>query len=139
MSAAFVVDASVALTWLFKDEATANTDALLMRLEQETALVPSWWFLEIANVIGLAERKGRISEADSAVFISELLKLGIEVEPLAPEQPFSHYLPLARKFALTCYDSMYLELAQRRQLPLASLDEQLRDAASRCGVALLGK
>ncbi|MBX3412237.1 MAG: type II toxin-antitoxin system VapC family toxin [Pirellulales bacterium] len=130
MSAAFVVDASVALTWLFKDEATESTDTLLVRLEQETALVPSWWFLEIANVVGLAERKGRITEVESARFISDLLKLGIEVELLSPEQPFSQFLPLARKFALTCYDSMYLELAQRRQLPLASLDEQLHKAAS---------
>ncbi|HVY16433.1 MAG TPA: type II toxin-antitoxin system VapC family toxin [Rhodopila sp.] len=45
---------------------------------------------------------------------------------------------LADRFRLTAYDAVYLELAQRRQLPLASLDEDLRRAGSTLGVTLLG-
>lgn len=57
MSAAFVVD-SIAMAWLFNDEATPKTAVLLNRLATETALVPGWWFIEITSVLGMTERKG---------------------------------------------------------------------------------
>jgi len=60
MSAAFVVDCSIAMAWLFHDEATPKTAALLSRLATETALVPAWWFIEITNVLARTERKGRL-------------------------------------------------------------------------------
>ena len=59
MSAAFVVDCSIAMAWLFHDEATPKTTALLNRLAIDTALVPDWWFIEITNLLAMAERKGR--------------------------------------------------------------------------------
>ena len=61
MNPAFVLDCSVAMAWLFKDEATPKTAELLNRLATEIALVPAWWFVEITNVLALAERKGRIT------------------------------------------------------------------------------
>jgi predicted nucleic acid-binding protein len=78
MSASFVVDCSIAMAWLFHDEATAKTTALLNRLATETALVPAWWFIEITNVLAMAERKGRIMAKQSDAFIADLSKLGIE-------------------------------------------------------------
>lgn len=57
MSAAFVVDCSIAMNWLFSDEATPKTAELLNRLATETALVPAWWYVEVTNVLALAERK----------------------------------------------------------------------------------
>jgi len=45
MSAAFVLDCSIAVAWLFNDEATPKTGALLTRLTTETALVPAWRFI----------------------------------------------------------------------------------------------
>ena len=78
MSAAFVVDCSVAMAWLFHDEATPRTAALLNRLATETALVPAWWFIEITNVLAMAERKRRITPTQSDTFIADLSKLGIE-------------------------------------------------------------
>jgi predicted nucleic acid-binding protein len=139
MSATFVVDCSVAMSWLFSDEATAHTSKLLDRLEEETALVPGWWFLEVANVLAFAERKGRITPAQSAAFIDELSKLAIEVDSESPDWVFERLLPLCRTHQLTSYDALYLELAVRRNLPLATLDEPLRRAAKKLGVKLLGR
>jgi predicted nucleic acid-binding protein len=139
MSAALVVDCSVAMTWLFADEATQRTTKLLERLDTDSALVPAWWFLEITNVIALAERKGRITPAQSAEFISDLGALGIEIDTEAPDRALGHLLPLCRAHDLTSYDAMYLDLALRRQLPLATLDEPLRKAAKMLGVKLLGR
>lgn len=138
MSAAFVVDCSVAMTWLFEDEATAATDDLFERLEDETALVPGWWFLEVTNVLAIAERSGRITSDKSQQFIDDLAKLDIEVDDAPAERAFDHLLPLCRAHQLTSYDAMYLDLAQRRRLPLASLDKPLRKAAKKLGVQVLG-
>lgn len=138
MSAAFVIDSSVALTWLFKDESTPRTNELLGRLYSEGAIVPSWWFVELTNVMALAERKGRISPAETTAFIAELSKFDIDIDAEASSRAFTHLLPLCRGHHLTSYDAIYLELALRLQLPLATLDEPLRKAAKKLGVKLLG-
>ena len=80
MNAKFVVDCSIAMAWLFHDEATPKTVALLNRLATETALVPAWWFIEITNVLAMAERKGRIIAKESDAFIADLGKLVFERE-----------------------------------------------------------
>lgn len=139
MSATLVVDCSVAMAWLFQDEATAQTTTVLERLGTETAVVPGWLFLEITNVLALAERKGRITPAQSAEFIGELSKLDFESDVESVERAFDHLLPLCRTHQLTSYDALYLDLAVRRGLPLATLDEPLRGAAQKLGVQLLGK
>jgi predicted nucleic acid-binding protein len=138
MNAAFVVDCSIAMTWLFHDEATPKTTALLNRLAVDAALVPAWWFIEMTNVLAMAERKGRITPAQSDAFIADLSKLGIERDDEAPDRAFTHLLPLCRAHRLTSYDAIYLELAIRRSLPLATLDDDLRKTAKKLGVSLLG-
>ncbi|HOB73812.1 MAG TPA: type II toxin-antitoxin system VapC family toxin [Phycisphaerae bacterium] len=137
MSASFVIDASVAMAWCFLEEATPATSELLDRMETETAAVPAWWFLEVTNVLALAERRGRITPAQVAGFIALVEDFGLEVDDQAPARAFTHLLPLCRSHGLTSYDAVYLDLALRRGLPLASLDEELRAAAEACGVKLL--
>jgi predicted nucleic acid-binding protein len=139
MSAAFILDCSLAMTWLFEDEATAETTKLLDRAETETALVPAFWYLEIANVIAVAERRKRITLVKSSEFLSQLSKLDLEVEPESTERAFDRLLSLCRTHGLTSYDAVYLDLAARRRLPLATLDEPLRKAAKKLGIKLLGK
>jgi predicted nucleic acid-binding protein len=138
VSPAFVVDCSIAMAWLFNDEATPKTAALLNRLATQTALVPAWWFIEITNVLAMAERKGRIKPTESDAFIADLSKLGIERDDEAPDRAFTHLLALCRRHRLTSYDAIYLDLAVRRNLPLATLDDALRKAAHKVGVRLLG-
>ena len=138
MNPAFVVDCSMAMAWVFHDEATPRTADLLNRLATETALVPAWWFIEITNVLAMAERNGRITPAQSDAFIADLGKLGIERDYEAPDRAFTYLLALCRRHRLTSYDAIYLDLALRRNLPLATLDEDLRKTAKKLGVRLLG-
>src|SRR5437879_3814712 len=119
MTPAFVVDCSMAMAWLFHDEATPKTADLLNRLATEPALVPAWWFIEITNVLVMAERNGRITPAQSDAFIADLGKLGIERDDEAPDRAFTYLLALCRTHRLTSYDAIYLDLALRRNLPLA--------------------
>jgi predicted nucleic acid-binding protein len=132
-----VLDASVALSWCFKNEATAVGDEVLERLAVETASVPAIWHLEIANVLALSERRGRIRPANSSEFIALLESLVIVVDEEISSHAFGQVLDLARAEKLTAYDAAYLELAMRLGIPLASKDTDLCDAAERLGVIVL--
>ena len=132
-----VLDASVALAWCFKNEATAAADTVLERLATETASVPAIWHLEIANVLVMSERRRRITPANSTEFIALLETLVIVVDEDTPSRAFGRVLDLAREERLTAYDAAYLELAMRLGLPLASKDADLCDAAERLGVSVL--
>lgn len=100
--------------------------------------MPGWWFIEITNVLAMAERKRRITPAQSDAFIADLDKLGIERDEAAPNRAFTHLLALCRMHKLTSYDAMYLDLAVRRNLPLATLDDDLRKSAKKLGLSVLG-
>jgi predicted nucleic acid-binding protein len=136
--AIFVVDASAGLAWCFEDEANSWTDGLLERLRQgDRIVVPAHWPNEILNGLLVASRGKRIKPDQPALFWDELARLPIETEP--PLTPFQAQtvLALAEKHGLTVYDAAYLELASCRQLPLGTLDSDLRKAGQTEGVALL--
>ena len=132
-----VLDASVALSWCFKNEATTAGDRVLERLANEAASVPAIWHLEIANVLALSERRGRITPANSSEFMALLETLVIAIDEETPSRAFGRVLDLARAERLTAYDAAYLELAMRLGIPLASKDADLCDAAERLGVDVL--
>ena len=132
-----VLDASVALSWCFKNEATATADRVLERLATEAASVPAIWHLEIANVLALSERRGRITPANTSEFIALLETLGVVIDAETPSRALGRVLDLARAERLTAYDAAYLELAMRLGIPLASKDADLCDAAERLGVNVL--
>lgn len=138
MKPAFVVDSSVALAWCFHEEATPATIALFHRMADDIALVPSWWFLELSNVLVLGEKKRRITPAEITEFIEIVDRFNLEIDNEGPGRAFTHLLPSCRTYNLTSYDALYLDLAIRRQLPLATLDKDLRTAAKKLGVKLLG-
>ena len=127
------------MAWLFPDKATLQTTELLKCLSSDTALVPSCWVVEVTNVIAIAERKSRITLVESATFIAHLGTPGFEHDDQGPARAFANLLPICRAHHLTSYDALYLDLAVRRHLPLATLDEPLRKAAKKLGVELLGK
>lgn len=137
-ASSFVVDASIALSWCFEDEASALSDSVLTRLERESGIASPMWPLEVANGLRSAERQGRIDEGAVPAVSRLLLALPIRVEEAVPlEVALDRVLPLARSFGLTAYDATYLDLAMRHGLPLATMDEQLARAALAAGVALV--
>ena len=99
--------------------------------------MPLLWFIEIANVLALAERRGRITVAESAQLIGLFETLDIEVDGETASLAFTRILDLAREQRLTAYDAAYLELAMRLGVPLASKDRDLCDAAERVGVTAI--
>jgi predicted nucleic acid-binding protein len=134
----FVVDSSVALTWCFEDERTPATTALLHRAGETGATAPQHWPLEALNGLMMAERRKRLDAAHRQHLAGFLRDLPITLDAETAIQVWTTTQRLAGRFRLTIYDAAYLELAQRRNLPLASLDRELRTAGTALGVPLLG-
>lgn len=131
-----VLDASMALSWLLRDESNARADAVLVQLEAAPAHAPQVWPLEVANGLWVAERRGRIQESQVRQGLEDLLALPVLVETSEPFRVFRELLPLARRHGLSVYDAAYLDLAARLGLPLATLDDNLARAARESGVEL---
>ena len=134
MKADFVLDASVGMAWCFEDKASDYADTVLEQLVSRAALVPAIWPLEVGNVLVGAERRRRISEAESVRFLELLRQLPIEVENAEMGRMFGAILTLAREETLSTYDAAYLDLAMRVGLPLATQDSALQQAAATHGV-----
>ncbi len=132
----FVLDCSVALAWLFQDEAGPDTDQLLRELRDDdsNAIVPDLWRLELGNTLTQAERRGRVTAAQLTTALELVRGLPITTDAETDNRAFREILNLARTTSLTTYDASYLELAMRRGVPLATLDKALIRAAR--GVAV---
>lgn len=124
-----VLDSSVSLAWVFEDEATEAVDQIFETAITSGAVVPGIWRLEVANGLRMAVRRRRIDMAyvSSALVRLEALPIGIDAETNL--HAWKATLALADRFDLTLYDAAYIELAQRRRLPLATLDRKLAQAA----------
>jgi predicted nucleic acid-binding protein len=132
----FVLDGSLALAWCFPDEKAAYPQTVLDSLADAPAFVPSLWHLEVANALLMGERRKRCTPADVQKWLSFLGSLPITVDDETVARSWNDVLGLARSQNLTVYDAAYLELAARRGLPLASLDDRLNSAAGAVGVAV---
>ena len=137
MTEHFVVDNSVVMSWCFKDETNKYADAILHKLSEARAVVPSIWPLEVVNVLLVAERRKRLSEADSTRFITLLTQLPIIVEQERPENMMKELLTFARANNLSSYDASYLDLAMKRGYPIATSDNKLIQAARKIDVQIL--
>jgi predicted nucleic acid-binding protein len=132
-----VLDSSVTLAWLYSDEITESIRRVFEAVAEQGAVVPALWKLEIANSLTVAVRRGRIGRDFRRAALSDLAMLEIATDPHT--EAWGQTLELADRCDLTVYDAAYLELALRRRLPLATLDEKLRVGAAGCGVEVLGK
>lgn len=133
-----VLDSSIALTWIYADEGDEHTDGVLQLVTRSEAWVPAIWRLEVANSLQQGIKRDRIDRDDRDRGLEDLSTLRIHIDPYTSAHAWSRTLELSSRFSLTVYDAAYLELALRRGLPLATLDRELRAAASAAGVPLLG-
>lgn len=132
-----VVDASVALAWVHGDERTGVVEAVFRRIGRTGAVVPAVWPLEVANALTMAIRRGRTSSALRDRALSDLTEVPIRIDDETNAHAWTATVKLADLHGLTVYDAAYLELAQRRRFPLATLDKELRLAAEKSGVETL--
>ncbi len=134
----FVLDCSVTLSWFLEDEATSSTDRIQDSLALDSeAYVPALWIFEIGNVFIVSEKRKRIQREKINQYFENLRKLPIHVEPAPTIHLITKIVDLARKFNLSVYDASYLELAIRKNFPLATIDKKLSQAAKISKIHLL--
>jgi len=133
----FVLDASIILAWCFTDEAPDDADQALGKLDHEDAVAPAIWPLEVANALRMAERRGRLDLADLTRVRDLLTALPVQIETVALGAALGDISEFARRLDLSAYDAAYLELAARRGLPLATIDDRLKRACAEAGVELV--
>ncbi|MQT14025.1 type II toxin-antitoxin system VapC family toxin [Segnochrobactrum spirostomi] len=129
-----MLDASIALSWLFEDEWTDAGRTVLLQVSAEGAFVPSIWHLEVANGLRSAVRRGRCDDAYVGESLGRLARLPLVVDGLTATQAWGATRDLSSRHQLTPYDASYLELALRRGLALASCDKRMIEAATREGL-----
>ena len=132
----WVVDASVALAWVFEDEARPETDALLDDAMFERVLAPSLWRLEVANALLTAQRRGRMSYETALDRFNWLMSLPLRIAAAPDRRDALNAFGWAQGHGLTAYDAAYLDLAFWSRAPLATLDRRLAGAARKAGVAI---
>lgn len=131
---AFVLDCSVTMAWVFPDEASASTDALRESLVEDSAFVPALWAVETGNVLLTATSRGRIAKDDWRQLRESLQALPINIDPVSTDRVRGAALELADACRISAYDAMFLKLALRLRLPLATLDRELAAEAQASGV-----
>ena len=133
-----ILDSSATLAWIYGDETTEAIRQVFYEVAENGAVVPALWRLEVANSLTIAIRKRRIDPDFRRAALADLALLDITTDQQTDSHAWTDTLNLADQFRLTVYDAAYLELARRRELPLATLDQELRTAATATGVTLLG-
>lgn len=134
---AFVADASVAIAWVHPAQATAESDALLEAMAEGALLdVPALWPIEVANALTVLVRRRKLAAADRDTALGWFRGLAVRIDHEAASLAFSRLADLAMQYQVSIYDAAYLELAERRRLPLACLDGPLKKAAAAAGLPL---
>jgi len=131
-----VLDASTALGWMVDAPAPLVSLRALHLLQSGTiGVVPELWYNEVSNALIMAERRGRATTQLVSAHLDDIERLAafLEASPTTP----SAFIAAARQSRLTANDAAYFELALRRNLPLATLDDKLRAAAQKAGIELL--
>lgn len=131
-----VVDASVALAWVLPDEARREADAVLEAVEDLGGLAPIFFKVEVANVLSMAVRQGRIEAGQRQGAIEALDAMAFVFDTQGLDRVWNDVIELAERHQLTVYDALYLEAAQRRDLTLATFDKALQRAAQAAGVPI---
>ena len=124
-----VLDSSAALAWVFSDESAPEMDVVFDQVAERGAVVPSLWILEIANALTVAVRRERITRNERDDALADLAALDVSIDQETEQHAWKATLQLADRHGLSVYDASYLELAQRKRLPLVTLDHALVRAA----------
>ena len=131
-----VIDNSIVLAWCLADEEHHVAEQAMHLTAENGAVVPGIWRYELWNALIVNERRGRLTAEDARQTLADLAEMRIERDGDHDE---ARLLALARQWGLSAYDAAYLEVAVRRRLAIASLDNRLVDAATGADVPLVGR
>jgi len=86
-------------------------------------LAPALWEAELANVIWMATRAGAISAEDAPAKLALAARLGIQ--SIASRTLWHGALVRSLQSGVAVYDTLFVELAVREDVSLATFDQKL--------------
>lgn len=135
MTLAFVLDASIAASWFLPDEQSEAAESLIGALDGSSGLVPSLFWFEARNLFVMAERRGRLPAGAALTATLKLRSLPIDDAGAGNDVAI---VDLALRHGLSAYDASYIALAKSSELPLATADQRMAQAALAEGVEIVG-
>jgi len=126
-----VVDAARAASWLLPDEASKEGEKILVAYEggELQFHMPRLWNYEVMNLLLMARRRKRLDDDGFAEARDIFGGIQCEFHEQSDAVCRRRIFQFADRHQLTAYDAAYLELADRLQIPLYSLDGKLLKAA----------
>lgn len=137
MTDAWVLDASIAIRWVLEDQALQETDDLLARVSVDDVHVPDIWRYEVAQVVVRQHRACGLADYRALELANRLYGLALVVDQPLTWSQMLHCIGWSTRLGVKLPDAVYVDLAYRRGLPLATLDRQQADAAKRLGVQVI--
>ena len=132
------MDASVGVSWVVPSQSSSAAEGLLEEVASgKPFVVPGLWMFEIANALLVLTRGKKVLPQQCVRARAALSRLHPVIDDEGPRLALQRIWELADKFSLSIYDAVYLELARRKSLPLASRDTGLRAAAKKYGIPVL--
>ena len=132
-----VIDASLTAAWLLAEKNFSATTDLLDLLSRDSLLAPPHWLTEVGNAIRKAVRTHRILSEDVRSIVAVLTSLDVAIVPPLRMSEVTDLVHFALEHGLSVYDAAYVRLAAARQVPLATLDDAMKTAARKIGVAVV--
>ncbi len=123
-----VVDTNVVAYFLLETESVRDECERFWR-HVEHALAPASWEAEITNVLWMAVRKKLIDLPEGLRRLDLARSLGIESVPVSTL--WHGALARAATSGVAAYDALFVELAEREGIPLATFDGPLTKAFPR--------
>jgi predicted nucleic acid-binding protein len=131
---ALVVDASVAVGRIARSQATPLTNAALSAIKRESGRIPAYFGIEIARALRNQERRNLLTSDVVDRGVVELRLLPLREDGSRSFDILRDVVALARSHQLRIADAVYLELARRTGLPLATRDVALAQSAEAAGL-----
>ena len=137
MTDAWVLDASIAIRWVLDDQARPQTDDLLARASVDDVHVPDIWRYEVAQVVVRQHRECGRAGYRALEFANRLYGLALRVDQPLTWSRVLHCIGWSTGLGVKLPDAVYVDLAYRRGLPLATLDRKQAEAAKQPGVRII--
>lgn len=126
------------MRWCFEETSTPYAEAILEEMVNGAeAIVPVLWLYEVVAVLSKSQRNGSMTSEKAAGFLEDLQSFSITVDEEGFGLVFTDVHRLAVQHRLSGYDACYLELAIRKGIPIATLDDDLQKATAASGVKLV--
>lgn len=131
----YVIDCSFSSALFLPDENSDRISDFFKTLSKNDLIyVPHLWWYETNNVLNISVKRKRITRNDFSAVIELFSHMKIETDSEYGLSFSKEIFDLSQVYNLSSYDSVYLELAMRKNGRLMSLDNELINAAGKIGI-----